>query len=98
MKVDHWVDSRPAMKSPNEPHSGLFPLTAWSRIQAGRGDGSEEEMREALETICCRYQKPALKFLRSLGCSVDDAQDITGGTFEDSFLLFASWAGDIDLT
>jgi hypothetical protein len=55
MKVDHWVDSRPAMKSPNEPHSGLFPPTAWSRIQAGRGDGSEEEMREALETICCRY-------------------------------------------
>ena len=73
------------MNSPKEPHSGLFPPTAWSRIHAGRGEGSEEEVREALETICRRYWNPAFKFLCSLGCSVDDAQDITQQ-------FFAHWA------
>ncbi len=55
-------------------------------------------MREALDTICRRYWNPAFKFLRSLGCRVDDAGDVTDGTFEDSFLLFASWTGGIDST
>lgn len=63
---------------------GLFPPTAWSRIAAvAREDG--EETQEALEELCQRYWHPARKFLRSLGCSEHNAEDLTQK-------FFAKWA------
>ncbi len=61
----------------------MFPLTAWSRIVAvqARDEGS----REALEEVCRRYWHPARKFLRSLGCGEQDAEDVTQR-------FFARWA------
>ncbi|MEZ5302958.1 MAG: sigma factor [Verrucomicrobiales bacterium] len=63
--------------------AGLFPLTAWSRIVAAQGRG--DSAREAMEEVCLRYWHPARKFLRSLGCSEHDAEDITQR-------FFARWA------
>lgn len=65
--------------------SGLFPRTAWSRIQASSQDEDVPGARQALDEICQRYWKPAFVFLRSLGCGVDDAEDITQQ-------FFAHWA------
>ena len=62
---------------------GLFPPTAWSRIVAVAANG--KEAREALEDVCRRYWHPARKFLRSLGCSEHDAEDLTQR-------FFARWA------
>lgn len=72
---------------PQSEHSGLFPNTAWSRIHAGvpSSGASDAEVKEALEDICRRYWQPAHKFLRSIGCSREDAEDIAQ-TF------FAKWA------
>ena len=60
---------------------GMFPPTAWSRIAAAARE-DEEENREALEELCRRYWQPARKFLRSLGCSEHDAQDLAQKFFE----------------
>ena len=65
--------------------SALFPPTAWSRIQAGSGQSDAAEVREALDEICKRYWGPARKFLRSLGCGAEDAEDLTQE-------FFSKWA------
>jgi RNA polymerase sigma-70 factor (ECF subfamily) len=70
----------------NEPVSGdvgIFPVTAWSRIVTVAGQGPAA--REALEEVCRRYWHPARKFLRSLGCGEQDAEDLTQA-------FFARWA------
>jgi RNA polymerase sigma-70 factor (ECF subfamily) len=77
---------RPSQDEETNLHTlgGLFPPTAWSRISAVTGE-DEDETKEALEELCRRYWHPARKFLRSLGCSEHNAEDLTQK-------FFSKWA------
>ena len=64
-----------------------FTATHWSVVlAAGRGDS--ERRAAALETLCRTYWEPLFAYLRFLGHSVHDAQDLT-----QAFLLHLM-AGD----
>ena len=85
LEIDLGGGSWLALSMSDPQQSGIFPQTAWSRIYAGAGAGSDEEIREALDEICRRYWQPARKFLRFLGCGDQDAEDIAQE-------FFATWA------
>lgn len=72
------------IESDRAPKS-VFPQTAWSRIHAGGGGAGPEEIKEALEDICRRYWGPARRYLSSLGCDREDAEDLA----QD---FFSKWA------
>jgi len=59
---------------------GQFQDTRWSLVmQAG---GGLDESRSALEYLCGAYWYPLYAFVRRSGKSVEDAQDLTQGFFE----------------
>ena len=53
----------------------LFPHTVWSRVHRAGREGNEAEM--AMEDLCGIYREPARKYLVSLGCTPEDAEDLT---------------------
>lgn len=66
-------DSAPAVH-------GQFTTTHWSVVlEAGRG--SAPAAHDALERLCRAYWYPLYAFVRRLGHSPDDAQDLTQGFF-----------------
>ncbi len=71
--------------NPDDVSKSVFPQTAWSQIHAGGGGAGEEEIREVLDVICKRYWAPARRYLRSLGCDPEDAEDLA----QD---FFSAWA------
>ncbi len=74
----------PSSLSPHTPsHAtpGLFPTTRWTLLQKVR-EGSEEEIRAALNTLCGAYWHPLYCVARRKGLLVPDAQDAVQGFFE----------------
>lgn len=57
-----------------------FPTTRWSRVLAAR-DAADAEARDALETLCQTYWHPLYAFVRRLGHTPDQAQDLVQGYF-----------------
>jgi RNA polymerase sigma-70 factor (ECF subfamily) len=53
----------------------LFPHTVWSRVHRAGADGNEAQV--AMEYLCVIYREPARKYLISLGCHAEDAEDLT---------------------
>jgi RNA polymerase sigma factor (sigma-70 family) len=64
---------------PNSKKSA-FPDTRWSLILASRG--KDTVAREAMEEICRAYWYPVYGFVRGMGQSSADAEDLTQGFFE----------------
>ena len=54
----------------------VFPTTHWSVVLAA-GDRSSPETEEALSRLCQSYWFPAYAFVRKLGYSPEQAQDLT---------------------
>jgi RNA polymerase sigma factor (sigma-70 family) len=57
-----------------------FPTTQWSLVSAA-GRATSTASREALADLCARYWLPVFAFVRRLGHSPEDAQDLTQGFF-----------------
>ncbi len=57
-----------------------FATTHWS-VVAAAGDASSPQATEALETLCRTYWPPIYAYLRRLGHSTQDAEDLTQGFF-----------------
>ena len=81
------------MPSPNQPESAdspnsLFLTTRWSVVLAAR-DKTSPASRAALETLCAGYWYPLYAFVRRVGNSAHDAQDLTQEFF--SRLLQKDW-------
>ena len=60
--------------------SPIFATTQWSLIVTAREE-STPGAAEALESLCKQYWYPVYAFLRRLGCSSADAQDLTQELF-----------------
>ena len=66
-----------------EPHvdrAARFPTTHWSVILKAR-QAPTRESRQALAALCEAYWSPAYAYVRRLGCSVDEAQDLVQDFF-----------------
>jgi len=63
------------------PNDTLFPPTRWTLLQQLR-EGTEEETRAALETLCRAYWQPLYCVARRRQLSEYDAQDAVQGFFE----------------
>lgn len=61
--------------TPDPPERGSFPRTRWSLVAAAGSDRTIAN--QALERLCRDYWPPLYTFLRSRGCSVEDAKDLT---------------------
>jgi RNA polymerase sigma factor (sigma-70 family) len=68
----------PSTASP--PHQAAFVTTHWSVVLAA-GQGGSPSATTALEKLCRAYWYPLYAFVRRLGNSADDAQDLTQGFF-----------------
>ncbi len=63
--------------SNNEPRpKQCFATTCWSRVVAA-GGGESDDARVALSELCQAYWQPLYAYVRGLGYSVADAQDLT---------------------
>jgi DNA-directed RNA polymerase specialized sigma24 family protein len=62
------------------PRGGLFPATRWSLVIRARDQG-EPKAAEALAELCKVYWKPVYAYLRGMGNSAHDAEDLTQGFF-----------------
>ncbi|MGV3661295.1 MAG: RNA polymerase sigma factor [Prosthecobacter sp.] len=67
------------MPDPESP--SCFPVTSWTLVERVR-QGSPEEVRKALETLCRAYWHPLYCVARRRMSSVHDAQDAVQGFFE----------------
>ncbi len=66
----------------DRPAPRQFATTHWSLVAAAKPDkASQFRAREALEELCRAYWWPLYAFVRSRGCSGDDAQDLTQAFF-----------------
>ena len=63
-----------------EKKSQWFAATHWSVVLAA-GHASPKQRAEALETLCHIYWEPLYAYIRRLGRSDQDAQDLTQGFF-----------------
>lgn len=61
---------------PPQPQRGAFPTTKWSMVLHA-GEGSESEVRSALESICRQYWYPLYMFVRRQGRTHHEAEDCT---------------------
>src|SRR5437016_13003274 len=62
--------------------SDLFPSTHWSVVvAAGESQAEPEIAHAALAELCQTYWSPLCSLVRSRGCSVHDAQDLTQSFF-----------------
>lgn len=62
--------------TPGLERSAAFVTTRWSAIMMAQADSSPPA-REALETLCRHYWHPLYGYVRRLGHSPPDAQDLT---------------------
>ena len=64
----------------DQPRRPAFPTTRISLIQAAQGE-SGPHAHEALSTLCTAYWYPIYAYVRRLGHSHDEAEDLTQGFF-----------------
>lgn len=62
--------------------SPQMPLTRWDWVDAVKQGGISPEARQALALLCEGYWFPIYARLRSMGCTPEDAEDLTQGFFE----------------
>jgi RNA polymerase sigma-70 factor (ECF subfamily) len=62
------------------PRRASFPTTRISLIHAARS-GEDRHAHEALSALCLAYWYPIYAFVRRLGHSADEAEDLTQGFF-----------------
>jgi RNA polymerase sigma-70 factor (ECF subfamily) len=67
-----------------------FATTHWSVVLAA-GDGASPDSREALEKLCRQYWFPLYAWIRRVGRSAADAEDLVQGFF--AYLLEKRWIG-----
>ena len=65
---------------PRVNRAARFPTTQWSVIRKARLPHTHES-RQALAALCEAYWSPAYAYVRRLGCSVDEAQDLVQDFF-----------------
>lgn len=65
---------------PHDPRRPAFPTTRITLIHAAR-NGSGTQAEEALSTLCRAYWYPIYAYVRRLGYSPDEAEDLTQGFF-----------------
>ena len=56
--------------------AALFPSTHWSLVQRARGDDGDVA-KQAVDTLFATYWKPICGYIRYLGQSQQDAEDLT---------------------
>ena len=61
---------------PPPPAHGEFPSTQWSMVLRA-GEGSESQVRSALESLCRQYWYPLYTFIRRQGRTHHEAEDGT---------------------
>src|SRR5437762_9591610 len=85
----------PAAHEASSPNRGPFQFTTthWSIVLAA-GDSEGADAGKALEQLCASYWYPLYAFLRRLGHSPSDAEDLTQGFF--SYLLEAGLVAKAD--
>ena len=85
-----YMSPTPPRSDSAERRPGLFVTTRWSVVTAAR-EATSPESRRALETLCATYWYPLYVFVRRLGNSPADAQDLTQEFF--ARLLEKDWLG-----
>jgi len=83
----------PDQRESAESRASLFVTTRWSVVMAAREKDSPESA-QALETLCQGYWYPLYAFIRRLGNSPHDAQDLTQEFF--ARLLQKDWLGAVE--
>ena len=58
-----------------------FPVTQWTAVVNGCGQGSAEQRKDALDQLCRDYWYPLYSFARRSGRRRQDAEDLTQGFF-----------------
>jgi RNA polymerase sigma factor (sigma-70 family) len=79
------------MPPPSNPPP-LFVTTRWSVVMTARDKGAPAS-REALETLCAGYWYPLYAYVRRLGNSSQDAEDLTQAFF--ARLLEKDWLDSV---
>lgn len=64
----------------HHPRRAAFPTTRITLIQAARGE-SGRQSHEALSTLCNAYWSPIYAYVRRLGHTQEEAEDLTQGFF-----------------
>ena len=60
-----------------------FPHTRWSLVAVAGSGSDRSASTQALERLCRDYWPPLYTFLRSRGCSAEDAKDLTQTLFSN---------------
>ena len=81
------------MPTPPVPPQPLFVTTRWSVVMAAR-DKASPDSKDALETLCKGYWYPLYAYVRRLGNSSQDAEDLTQEFF--ARLLQKDWLGSVE--
>jgi RNA polymerase sigma factor (sigma-70 family) len=72
----------PDQPSPRQPSQGRFNTTRWSVVlSCVDADGDTQKMHTALAELCKIYWRPVFAFIRRMGHSPPDAQDLTQDFF-----------------
>ncbi len=72
---------QPQLAAPAENHAGVFATTRWSVILRA-SSGEDDLAKQGLEDICRACWYPIYAFIRRMGYSPEDAQDLAQGFFE----------------
>ena len=75
MENERTIDSQTRLDGQLPKRSSLFPDTLWDRVHSAAQKGDDAEI--AMEDLCAIYREPARKYLITLGCMADDAEDLT---------------------
>ena len=73
--------------------SAEIATTQWSQVLAAR-DGSDNEARRALESLCQTYWQPLYAYVRHQGSGPEEAADLTQAYFTE--LLEKDFLADVD--
>ena len=72
----------PDQPAADRPTHGRFTTTRWSAVlSCVDEDGGAQKMHKALAELCKIYWRPVFAFIRRLGHSPPDAQDLTQDFF-----------------
>lgn len=75
MQSEPTIDTQTRLDEKLPARSDLFPDTLWNRVRSAAQEGVDADL--AMEDLCALYREPARKYLITLGCTADDAEDLT---------------------